>query len=1306
VTPEEPVPLVDVDDPNLDAVLDGEGRATPELIDTIDADLSVTTETIDDAVAAVAYVASLHLASTDRRQWRTVRQLADSTDIAVEEIALRVQAGLAGDRVAAAAAEALATILLTRLSADTWRQLPTPIIHVLGAAALAGSRARPVRRRAWARVVFELLITTATSAESGFDDDTWIRLVHLFADITRTSADTVGDSGLYQVALDALSNTLSSADALGVGVEHRRRLARTCLASVRHQGPVELLDRGLRAALDAADFAEGATKIDLQDLAARIHSLRADLDTSSDDRRAAIRLWTDAISTVGPVRADGLGVRLRVNLASELGLLAKATGDECILRQSIAMYYAARRARPTRDEHPHILAGLANRYRQLYDLTSRREHLDRSIDLGRKSVDAIPDDIARSIAVNNQATRYRRRYEDFGDPDDIDVAIILAERAVMLMPSNRIEYPRWLANLSQHYRLRAELTGDRSDITKARVTARTALRSGGDRDDGVLDAYVSAELLTPGLSVRRLDRLVRLTESAAERQGSPSQVALRHANVAHVRARRFEQTGSPEDAERAAGAWDTALANSSRTHVDHVGMLTQAGAGAELLYEATGDPSWLLRAVERHRQALHVAGSRGLSGPVTAVINVNLANSLARHGEVVLSRDDLDEAIRAAERAVRTASATQREAAHTALGGALLARHEHQAEQEGRARAADGRRAIAQYRAAYAAAPTDRSRRAAAGNIANALFHVGYTLGDLTLLNESTHWYQLATTATDPGDTAAAIRLTNLGFAALTVAGSEPDATARQRHLAVAEQAFDDASRTSGALVDLRVALGRARTAAAKGAWSAAADAAENAARAFQESAASFTGGRYAQSTLRLGAPAAALGALAHIRSGNTDHAVTHLERTRGILLRSEMLHASAAVEAFTTTGDIDSAQRLRTLIQEARVLDSRLSEHATDADRVTLRALRATIDSLTVTAYPALSQVDTDATPDASAARALARTGTPLAYLIGDDHGGVVVLVEPDGTMTAHDAPELATRVAGRRARTFRRLMLDQTTVFAQQRFRTALGNLLQDLGGTVGRLLQSLTEGSGRLIIVPVGPLAGIPWHAMEIEGQPLLRSTEVTYQPTATLGLAASRRPRPPRSRWCTVSFVPDDDRRWSMTAEAAAVARQWRGHARSLDIHEITGDVASIASVGSAFANSAVAHVAAHALERPLVSESGIVLADGALSARRLLATGAPSELMFLAACSTGKPLLEDEEQFTVAAAGLAAGALSVISTLWPVPDVAGPIVAARFYDAWLAGASAAAALRATQLQMLDDSEFRDPLFWAPYTVTGG
>jgi CHAT domain-containing protein len=79
------------------------------------------------------------------------------------------------------------------------------------------------------------------------------------------------------------------------------------------------------------------------------------------------------------------------------------------------------------------------------------------------------------------------------------------------------------------------------------------------------------------------------------------------------------------------------------------------------------------------------------------------------------------------------------------------------------------------------------------------------------------------------------------------------------------------------------------------------------------------------------------------------------------------------------------------------------------------------------------------------------------------------------------------------------------------------------------------------------------------------------------------------------------------------------------------------------------------------------------------------------LVYLSACESGLHDIEmaDEVQ-GLSAAVLAAGASEVVGTLWPVFDVAGVLVASRFYDRRLAGDAGVAALRSAQLWLRDSS----------------
>lgn len=1294
-------PFIALVDDDLEAVLGGRARATAELINRLDALIASNFDAPDDLISGLALVAAVQLASIAPDEWGAVQRLAQDESLATDVIADRVAAGFSGDQVAASAAEALALLLLHGVPGDVRRDLPPTIAYLLGSALLVGERTRPLRKLPWAQQTHRLLVTQPLGDREFSPDDMWIQLAHLLVDVIVASAQGSAGHRLYAEAESVLNEVESVADSLGAGAAHRRRLGRLCLQWVRNGGPPARLKVGIAAALDGSSMTSGVEAIDFRDLAARSHSLRAEIDGAEEDRRAAIDLWSTAAAAAAEVGDRRIGARVRVNWASELGLLAKMTNDQALVWQSIQLYEEASTYADSEEERSQIASGRSNRYRQLYDMTSERDHLDRSISLGESAIAGLSDDAARSTALNNQATRFRRRFEDFGSEEDLDEAIALSDRAVDLIPVGRRERSRWLATLAQNLRLRAELYGNREDIVRARWNARRALRAEGTPGgDAALDALVSTELLDPSITLVRLDRLAAWAQTSANRDGSPSQVAFRRANLAHVLARRFELSGDPVDAQHAADAWDDALRTSPHDHVDHVGMLTQAGAGAELMYESTGEAGWLLLAIERHREALARAQDRGLAGPVVAVISVNLANALARHGELTLSVEELDQAIAAAKQATALAGAAQREAALTALGGALLSRHEHEADQRGRTDANNAYGAIASYRAAYEAARSDRGRTAAAGNLANALFHVGYTTGDLELLNESTDWYVRSTTDVEPGDVAGAIRLTNLGFTALTVAGSETDEEVRARQLRVAVDAFEDARHAQGPLVELRVALGKARVYAATSSWTEAADSAVAAVELFKSAAPAFVGGRYAQGLMRLAGPLAPLGALALVRLGEPETAIEHLESARATLLHADLLTGSVLAANLRAAGDVSGADELTALLARMRELDAQVSNSSSTA----LGELGGLRDRVAPLIASAKASLGISPPHHVSPAHELAaERAMPVVYLVGDDHGGAILVAQPDGTTHVEELDALRTGVAGRAATRLRRTMIELGSLASQHHLRTELDNLCRRLGGMVGERLIALASATGgRLTIVPVGALAGIPWHALEVDGLPLASVIEISYQPTATLGLASHGRPKREPVRGTVVSYVPPDGLDWGMPAEARSVADAWREH--GLDVAELFGSDARSIDIASTMAHSDLTHVAAHALERPLASESGIVVADGLMSARSLLASGTSSQLVYFAACSTGRTALDEDEEFTLAAAALTAGARTVVSTLWPIPDAVGDDVAQRFYDGWFNGLRAAEALRSAQLDVRERFN-EEAFFWAGFAVSG-
>lgn len=143
---------------------------------------------------------------------------------------------------------------------------------------------------------------------------------------------------------------------------------------------------------------------------------------------------------------------------------------------------------------------------------------------------------------------------------------------------------------------------------------------------------------------------------------------------------------------------------------------------------------------------------------------------------------------------------------------------------------------------------------------------------------------------------------------------------------------------------------------------------------------------------------------------------------------------------------------------------------------------------------------------------------------------------------------------------------------------------------------------------------------------------------------------------------------------------------------------------------------ILHVSAHAYVHPFEPDlSAIVLnPDSAagdsrsarLTALEVAALPLSQGLVVLSACETGVgPVSPTEGPVSLAHAFLAAGAENVIATLWQIPDAAAARFGELFYQALTRDESTAAtALQAAQLGMLNERRWRDPYFWAGFTLT--
>ena len=112
-------------------------------------------------------------------------------------------------------------------------------------------------------------------------------------------------------------------------------------------------------------------------------------------------------------------------------------------------------------------------------------------------------------------------------------------------------------------------------------------------------------------------------------------------------------------------------------------------------------------------------------------------------------------------------------------------------------------------------------------------------------------------------------------------------------------------------------------------------------------------------------------------------------------------------------------------------------------------------------------------------------------------------------------------------------------------------------------------------------------------------------------------------------------------------------------------------------------------------------------DGFLRANEIFNLTLPAELVVLSACQTGLGKeIRGEGLVGLTRGFMYAGAARVVVSLWSVSDKATSELMARFYEKMLKDRQRpAAALRAAQVEMWRQKQWRAPYYWAAFTIQG-
>lgn len=234
-------------------------------------------------------------------------------------------------------------------------------------------------------------------------------------------------------------------------------------------------------------------------------------------------------------------------------------------------------------------------------------------------------------------------------------------------------------------------------------------------------------------------------------------------------------------------------------------------------------------------------------------------------------------------------------------------------------------------------------------------------------------------------------------------------------------------------------------------------------------------------------------------------------------------------------------------------------------------------------------------------------------------------------------------------------------------------------------------------KLIIVPHGSLHYLPFHALHDGAQYLIERGELSGAPSAAIFQQCLQRGANGLQRALLVGVA--DEQAPRIVDEIQTLKAVLPGATTLLQ------DAATSEALRRNSAGVDVLHLACHGQFRsdnPLFS--ALRLADGSFTVRDACGLKLDNALVTLSACETGANVVAPGDELIGLARGFfAAGARSVLLSLWMVDDETTEQMMVDFYEETMRGRSLSASLRAAQLEMLKQRPH--PFFWSPFVLVG-
>jgi CHAT domain-containing protein len=273
------------------------------------------------------------------------------------------------------------------------------------------------------------------------------------------------------------------------------------------------------------------------------------------------------------------------------------------------------------------------------------------------------------------------------------------------------------------------------------------------------------------------------------------------------------------------------------------------------------------------------------------------------------------------------------------------------------------------------------------------------------------------------------------------------------------------------------------------------------------------------------------------------------------------------------------------------------------------------------------------------------------------------------------------------------------------QQVIRRLLNKLYDLLIAPVADLLPAP---GGHVTIVPYGPLHTLPFHALYDGSHYLVEDFLISYLPASSMLMRSG-----------DTQVIGRDAQQPPLVFGYSGNGQLQRAVEEAQSLEQLLGgrcyleDEATIVRLLQEAQGSSLIHLATHGQSRlDAPNFSSILLHDGQLNALDAFSLDLQGcELVTLSGCETGLSLSGGgDEQLGLGRAFLAAGAASLVMSLWPVEDTATSILMQHFYQRLLAGASRVEALCAAQRHLLIQSSsvhpaYAHPYFWAAFRLVG-